>query len=154
MRENIWGSHRKQSGCISKGLPEYPYKHCGSRQGANTYDPILFFFTCLSTLVKTGALSMGLTHMILSYSSLPARVPLQKLGLQARVYAKDLILFFVTCPSTPAKTGALGRGLTHMILSYFFLTCPSTPATTLALGRGLLQMILSSSLPAQTLCKN
>ena len=38
------------------------------------------------------------------------------------------ILFLFTCPSTPAKTGALVRGLIRMILSsptLFCFTCPS-----------------------------
>ena len=30
----------------------------------------------------------------------------------------DPILFFITCPSTLAKMGALGRGLVNVILSY------------------------------------
>ena len=62
-------------------LPVYPCKNWGSRQGAYTYDLILFFFTCPSTPAKTGALGRGLIPMILSYSSLAAGVPLQKLGL-------------------------------------------------------------------------
>ena len=30
----------------------------------------------------------------------------------------DPILFFFSCPSTPVKTGALGRGLIDVIVSY------------------------------------
>ena len=66
---------------ILLSLHKYPCKNWGFRQGAYTYDPIPFFFTCGSTPAKTGALCRGLIHTILSYSSLPAGVPLQKLGL-------------------------------------------------------------------------
>ena len=53
------------------------------------------------------------------------------------------ILFLFTCPSTPTKTGALGRGLIRTILSspiLFLFTCPSIAG---ALGRGLIHTILS-----------
>ena len=45
------------------------------------YDPMILFFTGPSTPAKTGALGSGLSYHILSYFALPARVPLQKLGL-------------------------------------------------------------------------
>ena len=85
---HYWPSHH-----VVLYLPEYPCRIWGSRQGAYTYDLILFF-TCLSTPAKTGALGKGL---IISYNP---------------------ILLLRTCSSTPAtKWGSRHCGLTHMILS-------------------------------------
>ena len=68
--------------------------------GRPTYDAIMLFFTCPSAPAKTRGLDRGLMNMILSYSSLPARVRLQKLA------------------NTMNKKGALGKGLIRVILSY------------------------------------
>ena len=69
-------------------LPEYPCKTWGSRQGAYTYDPIISFpiplylpeCPCTKLGLQAGGLYVRSYHL-LSYSSSPARVPLQKLGL-------------------------------------------------------------------------
>ena len=92
---------------------------------------------------------MGLyvrSYHLISYSSSPARVPLQKPGDLGRGLIRTILsshfLFLFTCPSTPAKTEALGRGLIRTILSYPILFL-FTPAKTGALGRGLVRTILS-----------
>ena len=53
--------------------------------------------------------------------------------------------FSFTRRSTPAETGALGRGLIRMILSYpilFCFTCLSTPAKTGAQRQGAYTYVL------------
>ena len=62
-----------------------------------------------------------------------------------------MILCF-TSPRTPAKTGALGKGLIRMILSYSF-SCPRTPAKTEPLGTGLMSYPIPLYLPEYP-CKN
>ena len=80
----------------------------------------------------------------------PPEYPCKNSSSRQGAYRYDPIISFpiplYTCPSTPAKTGALGRGLLRTILSSHFLflfTCPSTPAKTGAPGRGLIRTILS-----------